>query len=63
MSQAFCLSFDQADAGICDYGICPIITGLVEDSPQARCTGIGVQLEKLSEVSIGQDGCCCVQSL
>ena len=36
------LSLGQTPAGIGDNGIHPIITGLVENSPQARPTGIGV---------------------
>ena len=40
-----------------------IITGVVEDSPQARPTSICVQLERLGRVGIGQNECCGAQTL
>ena len=50
-------------AGIGDDGIHPVITDLVQDSPQTRPASIGVQLEQLSKVGIGWDGYCGAQML
>ena len=57
------LGLGQTPVGIGDDGICPIIMGLVEGSPLAGPTSIGVQLERLGKVGIGQIGCCGVQML
>ena len=48
------LSLGQSPAGIGNDGIDPIIMALVEGSPQARPTIIGVQLERHGKVGIGQ---------
>ena len=53
----------QTHAVIGDDGTCPVIMDLVEDSPQARPASIGVQLERISKVGIGQDGHCGAQML
>ena len=47
------LSLGQTPTGIGDDGISPIIPDLVQNSPQAITTSIGVQFEMLSKVSIG----------
>ena len=57
------LSLDQTPADIGYDGISPIIMGLVEESPQTGPASIGVQLERLGKVSIGQNGCCSAQIL
>ena len=49
------LSLGQTPSGIGDDGIGPIIMGLVEDSPKTIPTSIGVQLEGLGKVGIGEN--------
>ena len=47
----------QAPTSI-DYDcIHTVLTGLVEDSSQARPASIGVELERVGEVYIGKDRC------
>ena len=57
------ISLGQTPAGIKDDGIHPVIMGLVENSPWARPASIGVQLERLGKISIGQNVCCGAQML
>ena len=48
-------SLVQAATGIGYYSICAILAGLVENSSQARPTGISVELERLGEICIGKN--------
>ena len=55
-------SLCQAPTSI-GYGcIHTILTGLIEDSPQSRATGIGMELKRTSEICIGKDRCDVAQS-
>ena len=57
------LSLGQGPANIGDDGISPIIMCLVEDSPQARPTCIGMQLEGSGKVGIDQNRHCVTLAL
>ena len=56
-------SLCQTPTSISSYCICAIFVDLVEDSSQARPTGISVELERLDEVCISKNRCSGTQSL
>ena len=52
----------QAPTGIGYHCIHTILVGLVEEGPQARPTGIGMELERPGEICIGKNRCSGAQS-
>ena len=49
------LSHGQTPAGIGDNGISPVVTSLVEDSPQTRPPSNDVQFKRLRKIGIGKN--------
>ena len=56
-------SLSQTPNGIGCDSISPIITGLIENSPQARPASISMELERLCKIGIGKNRCHSAQAL
>ena len=62
MSRLMGFGICQAPTSIGYDCIHTMLRGLVEDSPQARPTSIGIELKSLCEICIGKDRCSGAQS-
>ena len=57
------LSICQTPSGIGNDGIGPIVTSLVEDSPQVRPASVSVQFKRIHKIGVGKNGHCDAQVL